>query len=369
MKMSNRTNSIVFTAGLMIVASHLMGATSCSEQPQRELKRRVQLGKVTAPAIPLKTDQGNFDFQYAANMQMWTVLEKAQAFTNAAIDPEKTYDLNGLDQDLEQSFRQCEEPEALQTTVNTKINGLYRKVTWSKNAACMINMPQAVVRGGITNFQLYSGGEAKFDILAGILTMVEFKFDSYVMSASMRAESPLIPGLTWAATSQNSYKNNLKVGAGLNFGTFGVGMSAYFNSNMASVVEEGLLSSVGELKTIWDTKEKWYGMIIRNCDKYVYIRGGGAADANVMEGDILRLENVNYEWEGAVCNSRLKSSVSDGLTLGYAKVVKVGDTVSVAEIIENDPAYPRDPRGVMYPGSRAYLHKLFVPTTKTAAAQ
>lgn len=346
-----------------------MGATSCGEEPaQRELRRRVQIGKITAPPIPLSTGgQGSFDFQYAANAQMWTVLRKTEMFTQATVDPSKVYDPSGLEEDIADSFRQCEEPEALEYRANVKISGVLKMATISQKASCMINIPNGLVSGGISNFQLSSGGAVKFDLM-GTIKMLEFDFDSYVMTASMQAFKPMIYSLPMAATTQNSYSNNLKVGVGLNFGTFGTGVSAYFRSNLASVVEDGLVKSMQDLKTDWDKAEKWYTTILKNCDKYVYLNGGGAADMNLIEGDIVRLSNVKYAWSGAVCQSYLQGTVPSTDLVGYARVVRVGDTISVAEIIENDPKYPFS-GGTIYPGARAYIEKIYVAPAVAQAGQ
>lgn len=363
---SSKRKSLMAAAYIALAATFLMSATTCQEEPkQRELRRRVQLGKVTAPSIPLQTGQGSFDFQYAANAQMWTVLKKTQAFTQATIDPAKVYDPSGLDQDLASSFLQCEEPEALESIVNVKIKGVSTKAVMSQKAACMINVPNGLIAGGISNFQLYNGGAIKFDLL-GTIKMLEFEFDSYVMTANMQAFKPIVRNQALAATTQNNYSNNLKVGVGLNFGTFGTGLSAYFKSNLSSVVEDGLVKSLEDLKTQWNTVEPWYGMVLKNCDKYVYLSGGGTADVNLMPGDILRLTNVQYLWSGNVCSSYLQGTVESKDSVGYARVVRVGDTISVAELIENDPKYPMNPSALLYPGARAYLEKLYV-APKTAA--
>lgn len=363
-----RKISAIKSVVLLVAAGHLMGATTCAEAPEtRELRRRVQIGKITAPGIPLGGNQGSFDFQYAANAQMWTVLRKTEAFTQATVDPAKVYDPSGLDQDMASDFLRCEEPDAIESVVTAKVKGVSAKVTTSQKAACMINVPNGIVNGGISNFQLYSGGQLRFDLM-GTLRMMEFDFDSYVMTAHMQAFKPIIHNQAMAATTQNSYSNNLKVGVGLNFGTFGTGVSAYFRSNLASVVEDGLVKSMEDLKSQWDKAEKWYTTVLKNCDKYVYLNGGGAADVNLAEGDILRISNVQYFWSGPVCQSYLQGTVDAADSTVYARVVRVGDTISVAEIIDNDPAYPMKGNGMIYPGARAYIHKVYMPPAQTTAS-
>ena len=70
---------------LVPLALMLMANQQC-QQPSgaRELRRRVQMGQIDAPKMPLP-DGGSFDFKYVANAQMYDVLRKTQSFSTSTI--------------------------------------------------------------------------------------------------------------------------------------------------------------------------------------------------------------------------------------------------------------------------------------------
>lgn len=351
----------------VVLAGMLMGNQSCKEETKvRELRRRVQMGQVKAPPIALPQG-GSFNFAYVANAQMYDILSKTSAFSTATVDPAQAFDPSGLSQDEAEVFNQCGEEETTHD-VNGKI--ISQKSTISQKAACMIDMPQGVVSGNILDFTLTSKGGVTLK-LAGVpvLPGAKFDFKRSELSLTMKVMHPLQEGgiqagdrKVIATTSTQSFANDFGASLQLNFSGFEIGPSYYYNSPLRKVTEAGLTAGINNLKDSWNKSEPWYAMVLRNCDKYIYINAGNASDAGLVNGDILRIQNVDYRWQGEVCKSTMMGSADYiGGAVAYAKVVSVGDNMSAAVIIENDPKYPYSGEQIIKPGARVYAEKLFVP--------
>lgn len=367
--------NVVKGCALVLIAGSMMGNQSCEQQkpPEaRELRRRVQMGQVMAPAIALPQG-GTFNFQYVANVQMYDVLSKTKSFSTAKVDPSKTYDPSGLSNEDKALFNQCGDEESQESV---HVNGkLMSKSIIYRESACMINLPQAVISGNILDFTLISSSGARLS-LAGIpfAPSVSFNIKRYELSLAMRAMHPLIPGghavgdrYVIATTSKESFGREWGASLGLTFSMLGLGLDHYQKTPMRQIVEEGLTDAIQDLKSQWNQAEPWYGMVLRNCDKYIYINAGNSSDAGLQVGDIVRVQNVDYEWSGKACESTLLGAVDyAGGPVAYARVRSVGNTISTAEIIERDPQYPYSPDQVIRPGARVYMEKLFVQPAAAA---
>lgn len=344
-----------------------MGNKSCEEpiEAKRELKRRVQMGSIKAPPIGLPQG-GQFDFQYVANAQLYHILQKTQAFSTATIDPAKIYDPAGLSQEEASVFHQCEDADE-SYTMNSM--GVWQKSTFSQIAACMIDMPQGVISGNLLDFTLVNklGVGLRLNQVS-TLSGLNFEFQKYELSMTMKVMHPLQKGgiapgdnKIITTTAQEKHSKDYGMGINLNLGGFELGPSFYYRSPLRKVVDEALTSSIEDLQRQWSQAEPWYAMVLRSCDKYVYINAGNSTDAGLKVGDLLKIQNVNYRWSGASCKSDLMGAVDYvGGPVGYARVVSVGDNISAAVILDRDPAYPYSREQVIRPGARVYVEKLFV---------
>lgn len=351
-------------SSLVCLAGILMGVEGCQQQETRNLRRRVQMGKIQAPTMMLPGGRGPFDFQFVANAQMYDILRKTGSFSTATIDPNKTYDPSGLSNDEAASFNQCTDP------LEPKGAGLHAKSTISEYGACMIDLPQGVVSGAILNFQLTSSAGTSVSLLdIPLLPSLSFDFKSYELSMALNVMDPLIVGQNIAATSKQSFANNLTVAATVNFGGFQLGPKLYYDSPLRQVVDNGMTMAVTDLKSQWDRALPWYAMVLRNCDKSIYINAGNKTDAGLMVNDLVRIHNVRYRWAGEVCASHLMGTDMNENPVAWARIVSVGDTISVAKIVENDPKYPYSPDQLLKPGSRVYMEKMAPATTAKAAVR
>ena len=358
---------IIKGLALIGIAGSMMGNQSCQQTTaaSRELRRRVQMTQMTAPPIILPQG-GTFNFQTAANAQMYTVLQSTSAFTTSTIDPLKIYDTTGLSSDESSQFNQCNDQPVV-TTSGT----LSTKSTISQVAGCMIDMPQGLIKGSILDFTLYNSAGLSLNMaqipgLPAVGGGFSFEVKSYAMDLAMQAMSPLVAGgivagdhKVIAATSKESFQNSFQASLTINFAGFGLGPSYYQQSPLSQVVLDGLTQGVNDLKSQWDAAEPWYAMVIKNCDKYIYINAGNASDVGLKPGDIIRIQNVDYRWQGDACKSQLQSAVDYiGGPVAYATVINVGDNMSTAQIIDKDPNYPYNPNQLIYPGARVYMEQM-----------
>jgi hypothetical protein len=338
----------------------------------RELRRRVQMGSIQAPVIELPKEVGRtkFDFAYVANAQMPDILNKTKSFSTANTDPNEVWNPDGLDASEKERFNQCgDDPVSMEVAsfyskTNVAIYG--SKTSISKSAACLITAPHAEISGSIYDFSLTNGGGIQLG-LSGIpfLSGLSFDIAKYTMDVELRAKAILEKGNHYfSTTTTKSFGKNWKAAAQLNFGMLSLGPSYYSQTPLSTMVKESMTDAINELKKNWTTDEPWYAMVLRSCDKYIYINGGFGNDAGLKVGDIMKIVNMKYFWDGEPCDGYLSGVIPDK-TVAYVKITKVGRNISEAEIIENDPNYPHLP-DIIQAGARVYAEKL-VPNTVAAS--
>lgn len=340
---------LVFSGALL-----LMGNQGCEDQSQRDLRRRVMMGTVDAPAMPLPNG-GRFDFKYAANAQMFDVLRKTQSFSASMVDPSSPLDPSKMTEQERDAFYQCED-----------ING-FAPFQMSQEAACMVHMPQAVIDGKIINFQLISGGglEVSLPDFGGLSSSFDVKRARLTMA--MQATHPLIPrqypGHVIATTTSKSNQYEMNIRAGFNLGSISLGPRYYFQSDLAEVVRKAMENGVTDLKQQFDQAEPWYATVLKNCDKAILINAGNSSDVGLKDGDLLEIYNVWYDWDGPVCNSNLRGAMRSTVEpIAVAQVEIVGNTFSQARIIEQTEKK-------IVPGARVYVRKLVQPQQSRVKSQ
>lgn len=332
------------------LAALMMGNQQCEQQPQgRELRRRVEMGVIQAPAITLP-EGGKFDFQFAANSQLYSVLRKTQSFSTSTMDG--TFEHEQMTMADREAFNRCDD---VVMNEDVGLRGFSNKLgDISTVATCMINAPQAVIEGGITGFELTNGFGLNLNLLSPVGVGASFDMKKATLSMAFTAEDPFIPGHVLAASTSAAKRQEISVGATINFSGWGIGPTAYFKSALADVVNKAMVNGINDLKKQMDQNSPWYTTVHRNCDKAILINAGGAADAGLKPGDILEVYNTRYEWSGKVCESKLQGSLPStpiGEPIAVAVVKIVGDTISQAEIIEQSDTK-------IQPGSRVYIRRL-----------
>lgn len=363
MKTGSVKIKMVQSLALLAIAGTMMGNQSCDKAPEaRELRRRVQMGKVTAPPIPLPTDQfagRKFDFAYAANTQISSILMSTKAFSTAAVDPNESFNPDGLSEEAKKYFNQCGDEVSTQEFDKLSNAPIHAKMgDASKDAACLIGSPAGLINASIIDFSFKDGFGMDLSLKNLPINMFNFNVETYQLRVGMQAHAPYDNSAhDLAAITRDDNANKGQIGAGLNFGEFGLGLKYYYSSPLGKLVNTAFTNAVNDLKNKWneDPGNRWYSMVLRNCDKYVYLDAGGANDVGLKVGDILEIKNVKYFWEGKRCASALDREI-DAETIAYVKIKNIGRNMAEGEIIEGDPAYPQI-AALIYPGARAYMHK------------
>ena len=340
--------------GVVLVpfALMLMANQQC-QQPNdvRELRRRVKMGQIDAPKMPLP-DGGTFDFKYVANAQMYDVLRKTKSFSTSTIsggglDPSK------MTQAEKDAFNKCEDVQG------------YAPFMMSQDAACMIHMPQGIVSGKILNFELTTAGGLTIGLPQFYNLNLGVEIKKAVLSMSLEANDPLIPGHNIAATTAKANRYETQLNAKIDLGGFSLGPSAYFKSDLAGVVQTAMINGITDLKDQWNVAEPWYAMVLKNCDKAIMINAGNSSDVGLQVGDQLEVYNTWYDWQGPACDSTLLGSMrASKAPIAVVEVEIVGNTFSQAKVIEQDPNGTK-----ILPGARVYVRKLVQPQKVNALAK
>lgn len=331
----------VLKAGVLLsAAGMMMGNQSCQEQPvaTRELKRIVEMGKITAPAITLPQG-GSFDFQYVANQQIYAVLQNSDHFAlryGTPVVPVSTTS------SLESKMLNVSSSDKLMMKASALNNGVSEKPQYSKDAECLINLPNARIGGSVNAFEMIGGVGVQigFNAAGPIdvsgLTGVGFDIQWAQLDLSMMATHPLTAGLLSAA-NVTSKQTKTKVNFTLNVGAFSVGPSAYYQTPLAKVTEKALVSGVSGLYDGLKAKEEWYSRVLMDHDTHLVILGGKNVGAKV--GDQFNIYNEIYYWEGDPCNSKYYGGVGSN-PVASIEIDSVGDEISFGKVISQTDENP-----------------------------
>lgn len=330
----------VLKAGVLLsAAGMMMGNQSCQEQPvaTRELKRIVEMGKITAPSITLPQG-GSFDFQYVANQQVYAVLQNSDHFAlryGTPVVPVTTNSVSTKALNISSGDQKMMKVSALN-------NGVSEKPQYSKDAECLINLPNARIGGSVNAFEMIGGVGVQigFNAAGPIdvsgLTGLGFNIEWAQLDLSMMATHPLTAGLLSAA-NVNSKQTKTKVNFTLNVGAFSVGPSAYYQTPLAKVTDKALQSGVSSLYDGLKTKEEWYSRVLMDHDTHLVILGGNNVGAKV--GDQFNIYNEIYYWEGDPCNSKYYGGVGSN-PVATIEIDSVGDEISFGKVINQTDENP-----------------------------
>lgn len=344
MEIKNVFKASLKASVLLFIAGSMMGNEGCKKEVKepRSLRRRVQMGVIDAPVMPLPNGQV-FDFKFVANSQLYYVLRKTKSFSSATIGTTDELDPAKMNEAEKDMFYQCQDSEGL------------APFKMSQEAACMIRMPQAKINGAIESFELETAG----GVTVGLPQFMNLGFSADIKSSRLtmnfKADDPLIKNKNIAATRPNAKQIELKVGAKVNFGEFALGADYYYRDPLGKVVNQAMIKGIEGLKTQFDAAQEWYGMVLKNCDTKLLINAGNATDAGLVKGDQLAVYNVWYDWEGRPCDSNLYGSMPASTEpIAVIEVEIAGDTFSQAKILSQTGDRIK-------PGARVVVRKLYEP--------
>ncbi|MGZ3745307.1 MAG: hypothetical protein ACXWRE_05890 [Pseudobdellovibrionaceae bacterium] len=329
------------TGTLLSIAGLMMGNQSCQEAPAaRELKRIVEMGKITSPSIALPGG-GSFDFQYVANQQVYSVLQNSEHFalryappvgdvpttTPASVDS-KVLNVSSNDQVMMKAF-----------AANA---GVAEKPQYSTTAECLINLPNARIGGSVNAFEMIGGAAVQIGFnAAGPLDIsglngLGFSIEWAQLALSMMATHPLTNGLL-AAANISSEQTKTKVHFTFEVGPFMVGPSAYYQTPLAKVTEKALISGADAIYKGIKEKEEWYSRVLMDHDTHLVILGG--ANVNAKVGDQFNIYNELYYWEGDPCNSKYYGGGAAS-PVATIELDWVGDEVSRGKVLTQSDENP-----------------------------
>lgn len=324
------------TAGLM------MGNQSCQQAQvqKRSLKKIVEMGSVKSPSIGLPNGSA-FDFAFVASSQMASVASASNKFalrTSAPIiqDPttdNKYFNVTTADAKMVQ--------KAFAAAGKSTDPGL----VFSRDAWCMVNLPQAKISTTILSFEAYTGAGLGIGFspagplggISGIGVSGSLSLENSQLSLTMRADPPLLGNLTTNYYSTNvtsdQTKTNLKFS--LDIAMFSIGPSYYYTTPLADVTKNALTLGLDQLATAMT--DEWYTRVMADNDVEMIIVGGN--DVGLQVGDELKVYNENYGWSGEPCNSTYGGNTGTGEDSLYATVVvtSVGDNLSNVKVTQINP--------------------------------
>jgi hypothetical protein len=359
------SKNLVQLCSLVLIAGLSMGNQSC-EQAQlqnRQLKKIIEVGHIQSQTLVLP-DGSRFDFQFVVNQQIYSVLYANKEFAFRYQTP-----IQGLGTSLGGI-------ESTRINLTENDQGVLRKlglgslaesggVRFSKEAQCMMNMPQAKIAGSVNSFELIGGGgltlgfNSAGPVSSPGLSSLGFQVKVSQLAMSMRALSPMTSNVM-GALDITSKQTQTAVNFNLLFGQLSLGPSFFFQTPLAKVTAKALTKGVAGLKTQLEAYP-WQSRVLMDHENLITIIGG--INVGLQIGDQVAIYNKVYYWDGEPCASKLL--YEGGLSptpVAIIEIQEVADEISLGRPI-SETGEPR------YPGALVQIHKLNQPPASTVIAK
>ncbi|GEM_PF-1005138 len=347
----------IMKATLLVLGALLtMGNQKCEQEVKvRELKKIVDLTTIRSSPLHFPNNTA-FDFQFVVNEQIYGVLAASDSFAVKYLPPISKPPQMARSGDL--AFYNLSEADGIMMKAFTQQAGKENfNAQYSQTAWCMVNEPQVKLAGAINSFEMIGGGGVKIGFTPGGaiptngISDVGINVEWAQLDMTMVALRPLTSKVVSGANI-TSKQTKTRVRFGLNFGSFSVGPSAYYQTPLAQVTKNALAKALDLLGADLK-KEEWYTRVLANHDSHLVVVGG--ADVNLEVGDQLLVYNEEYYWEGEPCNSRyLGGGAQAGSAVAKIQIDWVGDEISRGRVIEQN-----DFNAVI--GAKAKLYKFRAP--------
>lgn len=319
-------------------AGMLMGNQKCQqkqEQPQqRTLKKIVELGHIQAQPIRLQ-DGSYFDFEFVANQQIYSVISENNQLAIKYVPPVSA----PIAQGAIAEFNLSENDQMMMMQFANKSGKNPAGLETSKDAWCMVNLPQVNIAGAVNTFEMIGGGglsigfTANGPIQSGVAPGANFNVEWAQLDLSMIGYHPLSHAVM-AATNVTAKQTKTKAGFSFDAGSFRLGPSFYYQTPLATVTKKALTNAVSQI-VAGMKKDAWYTRVMDNQDSHLIIVGG--IDLNLEVGDQLLVYNEDYYWDGEPCNSNYRGGGSSaGAAVAKIELDWVGDQISRGRIIEQN---------------------------------
>ncbi|MFP5518461.1 MAG: hypothetical protein ACLGGX_01055 [Bdellovibrionia bacterium] len=328
---------------LIVIATTMMGNESCQQQPQpdsgRKLRKIVEMGRITSSPLMLPKG-GAFDFEFVANQQVYGVLAAHDGFTLRYTPPIASSPLTA----------RGDEFLGLNKTDRTAFKAFAKsagkddfRVHYSKEAWCMVNLPQTRIAGSVNSFELIGGGGLTIGFTKSgqhdlsNIPEIGFNVEFAQLGVSMVATRPLT-NKVMAATNVNSNQTKTQISMAFNAGNFRLGPSAYYQTPLATVTKKGLEKAITGLDEQLQSEE-WFTRVLANHETHLVVVGG--QDVRLEVGDELIIYNEDYYWDGEPCNSQYRGGgAAADAAVAKIRLDWVGDEISRGIIIEETDEAP-----------------------------
>lgn len=317
----------------------MMGNQSCQQAQvqKRSLKKIVELGSVKSPSIPLPNG-GSFNFAFVASTQLAGVAQESQKFAlrvsapiiaDPTISDNKYFNVTTADAKMVQ--------KSFAAAGKSTDPGL----VFSREAWCLVNLPQAKISTTINSFEAVSGVGLGIGFkpggIIGIGAEASVNLESAQLALTMRADPPLLGSLTtnlWT-TNVTADQTKTKLSFALDLAMLSIGPSYYYNTPLSDVTKKGLAVGLDQLAE--KMTDEWYSRVMVDNDVEMILVGG--RDVGLEVGDELKVYNENLGWKGEPCNSEYGGNTGTGEDSYYATitVTSVGDNLSNAKVVTISP--------------------------------
>lgn len=338
---------------LLVVGTLNMGNQSCSTPPPvsngRILKMDTTIGEVHAQKITMPSGE-IVDFPYIANALFYGEVINSDHMTVAAplpviaspgqsaprvaitasaqkqIDVLQSYGLVSAEYVSEvpmKNYRGVHMLDAASPASPGSIN-------------CTYSTPEFSIGGDVLDFTASAGGglDIGFGKTPGNQGSIGINYSQTTLSLRLRLDRPLTQ-LPLPIGDATSYQKSIS--ASLGYGQ--LGLNFFFKSAISDAIRSAMDSAISSIVTKYtnarnpDWNQDWESRVVycQNCDNDTHIAIRGGAQNGVKLGDTFSISNLNYQWIGSPCSSRLVSSIPDNPSIPTAMgvVEYVDDNFSV----------------------------------------
>lgn len=325
-----KTLNVLKVTAAMGLAGMMMGNTTCAGKTVadkgRVLRRLVQVGKIDAQPIQLPDNQV-FDLQFVVNQQYPDVLTSSKEF--AVINRDVTNGLIGGGPAVTPK----------DAALLSKMGPPSEKWAATKDAECLISLPQYKLNGVVNSYEWVAGGGISIGYTPSGSHAVSniggsVHFDKAEMNLTLRAKNP-IDGTNMKSADVTKNQIKTKVAFDISFGQISIGPEFYYQKGLAAVTKEALELGLAALKAQTD-QQPWQTRAGEVQDNFITIVGGD--DINLMEGDQVSFQNARYQWnDNKICDPTAYVGYVPGEIIGYGTVIVggVGDHLATVQIEQN----------------------------------
>ncbi len=348
---SIKTGGVI--AALFMVGTLNMGNQSCTPKPEgptgRILKMDTTVGEIQARKVTMPSGE-IVDFPYIANALFYGEVINSNHMTIAtplpSVPPKSAAVAHAMVSSSEQKKIDVLRSYGLVSAnfiseVPIKnYHGVHMMDATSPvspgNITCTYTTSEFSIGGDILDFSASAGGglDIGFGKTPSTQGSIGVNYTQTALSLRLRLDRPLTQ-LPLQIGDAKSYQKSMS--ATLGYGQ--LGLNFFFKSAISDTIREAMSSAISDIVKNYtaarnpDWNQDWESRVVycQNCDNDTHIAIRGGAQNGIKLGDNFTISNLNYQWVGSPCSSRLVSSIPDNPSIPTAMgvVEYVDDNFSV----------------------------------------